>query len=178
LAQIEAFCGSIHSKRVRYADNWNGGFSLYDIARRLGWDQTPLEEDPVVEPHRAQRSQTIPQGAEFLLNPPERFEYPSWGIEYRLLQNTNDFISYVCTINENSQVDLVIFLKNRYPSTITTLKGLLKGSYKMHYFEDFNYPIASLIQEHSHKNNQAYAPISQWSICNLLEITGIDPGGR
>ncbi len=130
-----------------------------------------------MEPHTTRRSQVIPQGAEFLLNPPDTFEYPSWGIEYRLLQNTGDFISYVCNINENSQVDLVFFLKNRRNSTMRTLKGLLKGAHKMHYFEDFNYPIASLIQEHSHKNNQAYAARGQWSICNLLEITGIDPAG-
>jgi len=150
---------------------------MTDIARRLGWTQPPLEEEPVVEPHRGRRSQTIPQGAEFLLNPPETFEYPEWDIEYRLLQNTNDFISYVCTVEEQSLVDLVIFLKNRRNSTMAHVKSLLKGTYKMHYFEDFNYPIASLIQEHSHKNNQAYAARGQWSICNLLEITGIDPAG-
>ena len=148
-----------------------------NIARRLGWDQPPLVEEPVVEPHRAQRPQTIPQGAEFLLNPPERFEYPEWNIEYRLLQNNDHFVSYCAT--NGYHVDLVIFLKNRRTNTYLAIKDLLKGSNSKHHFEDANLPVASLLAETIISSAQrVHTPNGIWSLCKLYELTGIHPGGR
>jgi len=149
---------------------------MTDIARRLDWmGQPPVEEEPRVEPRTNRSARAIPQGENFLQNPPEYFSFPEWNIEYELLQNYDGCITYVCLLREQSLVDLVIFLKNRRESTMTQVKALLKGGYKSHYFEDFNYPIASLVREHSHRNHQAHATKGQWSICKLLELTGICP---
>ena len=150
---------------------------VVDIARRLGWTQPPLEEEPVVEPHRGRQSRTIPQGAEFLLNPPETFEYPEWNIEYRLLQNTDDIVSYCAT--NGKQVDLVIFLKNRRTITYLAIKGLLKGPNSKHHFEDANLPVASLLAETIITSAQrVHTPNGLWSLCKLYELTGINPGLR
>ena len=145
-----------------------------DIAKRLGWDEPPIGT-PREEPEEFPPSSAIPQGADFLANPPRQFRHRKWGIEYRLIQNTDNYVSYACT-NEQ-QVDQVIFLKNRRALTIEAVKSLLKGKYKTHYFEDFNYPIASLIQEHTHSNNQQYCVRGQFSLFVLLELTGINPEG-
>ena len=146
---------------------------MTDVAKRLGWNEPPLTSDMEVE--AVQPSLAIPQVADFLTNPPQFFRYLKWGIQYRLIQNTDNYVSYAC-IND-TQVDHIIFLKNRRDYTIEAVKALLKGKYKALYFEDFNYPIASLIQEHTHSNNQQYCARGQWSICNLLKLTGINPEG-
>ncbi len=150
---------------------------MVDIARRLGWTQPSLEEESVVEPHRGRQSRTIPQGREFLLNPPETFEYPDWDIEYRLLQNTDDIVSYCAT--NGKQADLVIFLKNRRTNTYLAIKDLLKGPNSKHHFEDANLPVASLLAETIITPAQrVHTPNGLWSLCKLYELTGINPGLR
>ena len=79
---------------------------MTDIAQRLGWDEPPLNERGNQEP----RAAAIPQGEDFLSNPPSEFTVPKWNLRYRKLESTSSYISYIC---DNGQlVDQVFFLRN------------------------------------------------------------------
>ena len=150
--------------------------NLPSVATRLGWDEPPLGTR-IEEPQSVQPSSAIPQGADFLANPPRRFRYRKWGIEYRLIQNTEFFVSYSAT--SNTHIDFVLFLKDRRQATKNVVKGMLKGANSKHHFEDANLPVASLLAETVITRGQRnHTPNGLWSLCKLHELTGINPGTR
>ena len=142
---------------------------MTDIAQRLGWDEPPLNERGNQEP----RAAAIPQGADFLSNPPSEFTVPKWNLRYRRLANTSSYISYIC--DNGDLVDHVFFLKNKKSETYDAVKGRLNGTIHRHYFHEQRYGVASLEVEYSKRGDQRNKQYSGWSTALLKETIGIDP---
>ena len=145
---------------------------MTDIAKRLGWDERPLNE----RGNQAPRPAAIPQGAEFLSNPPNEFTVPKWNLRYRRLKSTSSYISYIC--DNGDLVDHVFFLRNKRRESYDAVKGWLNGTIHRHYFDDQRYGVASLLVEYSKRSDQYHKQYSGWSLCKLKETIGIDPTQR
>ena len=142
---------------------------MSDIAKRLGWDEPPLNE----RGNQAPRAAAIPRGEDFLSNPPNEFTVPKKNLRYRKLESTSSYISYIC---DNGQlVDQVFFLRNKRRETYNEVMGLLNGTHHLHFFESNKYGVASLEVELSKKGDQYHKQYSGWSTAILKETIGIDP---
>jgi len=142
---------------------------MTDIAKRLGWDEPPKKKKkrPVI---------AIPQGADFLSNPPNEFTVPKWNLRYRKLESNSSFISYIC---DNGQlVDQVFFLKNKRNETYDAVKARLNGTAHRHYFQEQRCGVATLAVELSKRTDQYHKQYSGWSTALLKETIGIDPTQR
>ena len=145
---------------------------MTDIAKRLGWDEPPLNERGNQEP----RAAAIPQGEDFLLDPPDEFTVPKWNLRYRKLESKHSYVSYIC--DNGRLVDHVIFLRNSRSESYDEVMGLLRGSDHRHYFHEQQFGVASLAVELSKRTDQYHKQYSGWSTALLKETIGIDSTER
>ena len=140
---------------------------MTDIAKRLGWDEPPNKKK------KKPPSIAIPQGADFLSDPPDEFTVPKWNLRYRKLESNSSYISYIC---DNGQlVDQLFFLRNKRRESYNAVKALLNGTAHRHYFDDQRYGVASQEVEVSKRSDQYHKQSNGWSLCKLKETIGIDP---
>ena len=142
---------------------------MTDIAKRLGWGDPPLNE----RGNQAPRAAAIPQGADFLSDPPDEFTVPEWNLRYRKLKSISSYISYIC--DNGTNVDLVIFLRNNRHESYKEVMGLLRGTIHRHFFHEQRYGVASQEVELSKRGDQRNKQYSGWSTALLKETIGIDP---
>ena len=143
---------------------------MTDIAKRLGWDEPPSKKK------KKPPSIAIPQGADFLSDPPNEFTVPKWNLRYRRLESNSSYISYIC--DNGQSVDHVFFLRNKRRESYDAVKALLNGTAHRHYFDFQRYGVASLEVELSKRSDQYHKQYSGWSTALLKETIGIDPAQR